>query len=89
MTFVYNASAAGAARPDVALQIQLFRDDQPVFTAPLSKLTTEGFADTTRIPYAAELALTSFPAGRYVLQVTAIDRAAKTSVSQRTSFIVE
>jgi VWFA-related protein len=89
MTFVYNASAAGAARPDVALQIQLFRDDQPVFTAPLSKLTTEGFADPTRIPYAAELALASFPAGRYVLQVTAIDRAAKTSASQRTSFVIQ
>lgn len=89
MTFVYNASATGAARPDVALQIQLFRDDQPVFTAPLSKLTTEGFADATRVPYAAELALDSFPAGRYVLQVTAIDRAAKTSASQRTGFIVE
>jgi VWFA-related protein len=89
MTFVYNASAAGAAHPDVALQIQLFRDDQPVFTAPLAKLKTEGFADSTRIPYAAELALTSFPAGRYILQVTAIDRAARTSASQRASFIVE
>ncbi|HYH85641.1 MAG TPA: VWA domain-containing protein, partial [Pyrinomonadaceae bacterium] len=88
LTFIYNATSAGAAQPDVALQIQIFRDDQPVFTAPLSKLTTEGFADPTRIPYAAELALASFPAGRYVLQVTAIDRAAKTSASQRASFVI-
>jgi VWFA-related protein len=89
MTFIYNATAAGTAQPDVALQVQLFRDDQPVFTAPLSRVTTEGLPDPTRIPYAAELALASFPAGRYVLQVTAIDRAAKTSVSQRASFVIE
>ena len=89
ITFIYNASAAGASPPDVALQVQLFRDDQPVFTSPLSRVTTEGLPDATRIPYAAELALASFPAGRYVLQVTAIDRAAKTSVSQRASFVIE
>ena len=37
----------------------------------------------------AEIALATFPAGRYVLQLTAIDRAAKTSASQRTSFVIE
>jgi VWFA-related protein len=88
-TFVYNATPAADSKPDVALQIQVFRDDQPVFTAPLIKLSTEGVADLTRIPYAAELALASFPAGRYVLQVTAIDRSAKTTATQRTSFVVE
>ncbi len=88
-TFVYNATPAADSKPDVALQIQVFRDDQPVFTAPLIKLSTEGVADMARIPYAAELALASFPAGRYVLQVTAIDRSAKTTATQRTSFVVE
>jgi VWFA-related protein len=88
-TFIYNATPAADSKPDVALQVQLFRDDQPVFTAPLIKLSTEGVTDLTRIPYAAELALASFPAGRYVLQVTAIDRSAKTTTSQRTSFVVE
>ncbi|HYY95241.1 MAG TPA: VWA domain-containing protein [Pyrinomonadaceae bacterium] len=89
MTYIYNAAPGPAQRPDVALQIQIFRDDQPVFTAPLKAVSTEGVADATRIPYAAEMALASFPAGRYVLQVTAIDRAAKTSATQRTGFIVE
>jgi hypothetical protein len=89
MTYIYNAAHGPAQRPDVALQIQIFRDDQPVFTAPLKAVSTEGVADATRIPYAAEMALASFPAGRYVLQVTAIDRAAKTSATQRTGFIVE
>jgi VWFA-related protein len=88
-TFIYNAVPAADSKPDVALQVQVFRDDQPVFTAPLTKVSTEGVADTSRLPYAAELALASFPAGRYVLQVTAIDRSAKTTALQRTSFVVE
>jgi hypothetical protein len=37
----------------------------------------------------AELSLSTFPPGRYVLQITAIDRAAKTSSSQRTRFVIE
>ncbi|PYS80402.1 MAG: hypothetical protein DMF67_20550, partial [Acidobacteria bacterium] len=89
MAYIYNASPGPSAQPDVALQIQIFRDDQPVFTAPLKKVATDGLSDASRIPYAAELALASFPTGRYVLQLTAIDRAAKTTATQRTSFIVE
>ncbi|HYE16411.1 MAG TPA: VWA domain-containing protein [Pyrinomonadaceae bacterium] len=85
-TVIYNAATA---QPDVALQVQIFRDDQPVFTAPLSKLQTQGFPDTLRIPYAAELSLAGFPAGRYALKITAIDRAAKSSASQRVNFIIE
>jgi hypothetical protein len=37
----------------------------------------------------AELSLSSFPAGSYVFQVTAIDRPAKASASQRVSFTIE
>lgn len=90
-TFIYNASrgAKGDAPPDVAIQIQIFRDDQPVFTNALSKVVTEGALDLERLPYAAEISLDSLPAGRYVLQVTAIDRAAKTSAAQRVDFEVE
>jgi VWFA-related protein len=89
ITYVYNAAGSASAPPDVALQVQILRDDQPVFTAPLKKLPTEGLTDTSRIPYIAELALESFPVGRYVLQITAIDRAAKASSTRRTNFIVE
>ena len=46
-------------------------------------------ADFSRLPYMAELTLSTFPPGRYVLQLTAIDRAAKTTTSQRTRFVVE
>jgi VWFA-related protein len=87
-TFVYNA-ARGATAPDVALQVQIFRDDQPVITVPIRKLPTEGIADLTRIPYEDDFPLDQLPAGRYVMQVTAIDRIAKASASQRLSFEIE
>jgi hypothetical protein len=89
LTFVYNSALGAEARPDVALQVQIFRDDQPVFTAPLSRLRTDEGIDFARLPYMAELSLSSFAPGRYVLQITAIDRASKTSASQRARFVVE
>jgi hypothetical protein len=89
MTFIYNASqAAPGASPDLVIQIQIFRNDQPVVTDELRKVTVEG-QDFSRIAYGAEIALLSLVAGRYVLQVTVIDRVKKTSAAQRVNFIVE
>jgi VWFA-related protein len=88
MVYIYGRPAPGAG-PDLALQVQVFRDDQPVFTAPLRQVQTEGLSDPTRVPYAAELALGDFTPGRYVLQLTAIDRAARQTASQRVNFTVE
>ena len=85
--YVYNAARA-AAPPDVALQVQIFRDDQPVVTKPLVKIATDGMPDLARLPYGEDLSLGELPTGRYVLQVTAIDRAAKSSATRRASFIV-
>jgi VWFA-related protein len=91
LTFIYNASrgANGASSPDLALQVQVLRDDQPVITTPLRKVQNDGVADLARIAYAAEIPLEGMPAGRYILQVTAIDRIAKTSASQRVNFEIE
>jgi hypothetical protein len=71
--------------PDVGPAGAGFRDDQPVITTPLRKVGLEGVQHMSHIPYAAEVPLEGLPAGRYVLQVTAIDRSAKTSSSQRVS----
>ncbi|HEY0101327.1 MAG TPA: VWA domain-containing protein [Pyrinomonadaceae bacterium] len=89
LVFIYNAAqGAGGAPPDVVLQIQVFRNDQPVITDELRKVTVEG-QDLARIAYGAEVALESLVIGRYVLQVTVIDRVAKTSAAQRVNFTVE
>ncbi len=89
LTYVYNASAGAAAPPDVALQVQIFRDDQPIFTAPLTKLKTLEGTPASTLPYMAELSLNGFPPGRYVFQVTAIDRAAKATATRRARFVIE
>ena len=87
--FIYNASRAGAAPPDVTAQVHVFRGAEAVVTTQPRKLTTEGMSDLARIPYGGEFALSSLAPGRYTLQVTITDRVANTSVAQRSFFEVE
>lgn len=74
---------------DLAVQVQLFRDDEPVITTPLHKIQVDGTSDLRRVPYAAEVNLDGLQPGRYVLLVTVIDRLAKASASQRFGFQVD
>jgi hypothetical protein len=90
LVYAYNAAPAPAGgKPDVALQVQIFRDDQPVITTPLRKINADDMGEITRLPYAAEVSMAGVPSGRYVLKVTAIDRVAKTSASQSVKFSIE
>ncbi|OLE54076.1 MAG: hypothetical protein AUG51_09535 [Acidobacteria bacterium 13_1_20CM_3_53_8] len=89
VTYIYNSAHAAHAEPDLALQVQVFRDDQPVITAPLHKVTLNSDTDLARIPYAAEVPLANLPVGRYVLQVSVIDRIARASATQRINFVIE
>jgi VWFA-related protein len=91
LTYIYNPSRGPANNqaPDVALQIQIFRDNQPVLTNALRKVQTDGLQDLTHLPYAAEITLEALPPGRYALQVTAIDRIARASTTQRVNFSIE
>ncbi len=74
---------------DLAVQVQLFRDNEPVITMPLHKIQIDALSDSRRLPYAAEVALEGLRSGRYVLLVTVIDRVAKASASQRFGFQVD
>jgi VWFA-related protein len=89
LVFVYNAARASDSKPDVALQIQMLRDGQPVITTALRKVSTEGARALERLPYAADVSLEGLPAGLYLLQVTAIDRVSRTSASQQMRFEIE
>lgn len=86
---VSPAGTAPSAKPDLAVQIQVFRDDEPVVTDPLHRINTDGATDMARIPYAAELNLAGLARGKYVLQLTVIDRIAKATASQRLRFEVD
>ena len=90
LVYVYNAARAQAdGKPDVAIQVQVVRDNQPVVTTPLRKLSLEGIEDLSQLPYAAEISLEGLAAGRYLLQLTVVDRVSKSSASQQTRFEIE
>ena len=77
------------SQPDLKVQWQVFRDDQPVTTEPVRQIPTIGISDLTRIPYASDLPLDKLQPGRYVLRVTVLDLIAKTSASRQFSFSVD
>ena len=90
MAFVYNAALSHVdSKPDLAIQVQIVRDGQPVVTTALRKVAIEGLPDLNRVPYAAEVSLGGLPLGRYLLQVTVVDRVAKKSASQQTHFEIQ
>ena len=89
LIFVYNAVFSPAdQKPDVAVQVQVIRDDQPVITTALRKVGTDGVLDLTRLPYAAEIPMSELLPGRYLLQVSLIDRVSKQSTRRQTHFDV-
>lgn len=89
LLFAYNSALSSVdQKPDVAVQVQVVRDDQPVITTALRKINTDGVGDVTRLPYAAEIPLSELLPGRYMLHVTLIDRVSKQSTSRQTHFDV-
>lgn len=90
LVFAYNAkSSPGTAVPDVAIQVQIIRNGQPVVSPSLRSIVTQGSADLKRLPYAAELSLEGLERGHYQLRVTAFDRVAKTTASELRAFEIE
>jgi hypothetical protein len=81
---IYNATGGENSKPDVAVQLQILRDRQPVVTTPLQRVPDN--QSPAALGFGGNLSLQRLPAGRYVLIVTAIDRVSKTSASQQTRF---
>jgi VWFA-related protein len=89
LIFAYNSALSPEdQKPDIAVQVQVIRDDQPVLTTALRKVSTEGATDLARLAYAAEIPLGELLPGRYLLNVTLIDRVSKQSTSRQTHFDV-
>ena len=90
IVYVYNAALASAdSKPDLVLQVQVLRDRQPIITTPLKEISTVGLQDLKQISSGADISLESLAPGRYLLLITVIDRASKTSASQEMRFEVE
>jgi VWFA-related protein len=86
--YIYNATHNGVA-PNVEIQTRVLKGDRTVATMPSARVPTDTTKDLTRLPYWTEIALDQLPAGKYLLQVTATDRATKASATQQVSFVVE
>jgi hypothetical protein len=85
-TYVYNA-ARGEKGPDVSIEAQVLRNRQPIMAVAPGKVPLT--SDPARLPYWSEMALKDLPPGNYVLLLTATDRVANRSASQRVNFVVE
>ena len=90
LVFIYNATRTQPDRlTDVAIQVQVLRNNKPVITTPLKPVAAQPGHDHDRLPYATEVSLKGLAPGRYTLNITAIDRAAKTSASEQMRFDVQ
>jgi hypothetical protein len=89
LTIIYNAARSGSGAPELEAQIKISRDGKAIVTSPMRKVAPEAGGDVARIPYGADIALQTLPVGRYLLQVTVFDRAAKTSAMQQISFEIQ
>jgi VWFA-related protein len=87
-TYVYNA-ARNAGGPDVWIDARVLRGSQQVMVVAPSKIPPDVSPVSWRLPYWSEIALNQLPPGAYTLQVSATDKAAGTSASQRINFAVE
>jgi VWFA-related protein len=89
LVFVYNAARTQPDRTsDVAIQVQVLRNNRPVITTAVKPIVTEAGQDQDRLPYATDVSLQGLTSGRYVLSIIAIDRAGKTSASEQMRFDV-
>ena len=85
--FIYNAGRTGT--PDVTVTMQVLQGGKQIIATPPQPVQAAGVADTTRLPYGAQIPLAGFPPGRYTLKLVANDRSAKTSASQQINFTLE
>ncbi|HVF50719.1 MAG TPA: VWA domain-containing protein [Pyrinomonadaceae bacterium] len=87
--FIYNASKGANSAPDLAAQVQVFRNSQAVVNTPFRPLAIDATVDPARIPYIGSFPLQTLSPGRYLLQITVNDRLNKTTATERAHFVVE
>lgn len=94
--YLYNAGRAAAPPPltaasssQLTLEVKVLRGNRIVLTVPESKLGTSNTDDPASFSLAGEISLNQFPPGHYTLQISATERGAKTSVTQKALFAIE
>lgn len=89
ITFIYNATKPAGRLSNLAAAVKVYKDGQAVVSTPVQKIAFSSQTDPARVPYMGDIKLGTLAAGRYMLQVTVEDQAAKKTVSQQTAFYVQ
>ncbi|HKO99528.1 MAG TPA: VWA domain-containing protein [Pyrinomonadaceae bacterium] len=89
LMFIYNAVRPDNGVRNLEAQIKISRDGKSIVTSSLRKVPFDAASDAARIPYGADIALQTLPAGRYLLQVTVFDRAANATATEQIAFQIE
>lgn len=87
MAFIYNSSQP--VKDNLSVRVQVYRDDQVVFSTPFKSVVIDKQEDSRRIPINAEVNLAGFQSGRYLLELTVEDRATQKKAKQHTAFYVQ
>jgi hypothetical protein len=86
-TYLYNV--ANGIGSDIEIQARVLQDGKTLITMPARKLPTDSMKDHARVPYWAELSLSTLARGHYQLELIATDRTTKSSTIQTLRFVVE
>lgn len=90
LLYVYNAAVAGNGKsvPDVTVRTEVLRNKIAVMETAASPISATG-QNPARLAYAPEVPLNTLTPGRYVLQVTVVDRNSKNSHTATQSVVFE
>jgi VWFA-related protein len=87
---IYNALKSPIdGKPDLGVQVLILRDQQPVVTTASKRVPTNEPEQFDRLLYGGDLSLEGLAPGRYILQISIVDRIAKTSATQKTKLDID
>jgi hypothetical protein len=85
---IFNAKLDSARRPDLTLQIKVFRDGKPLLEGTPKRISSDGQPDLTRIGMVGSLNLgTDMQSGDYILQLIVRDGLAGAKHQTATQFV--
>lgn len=85
---IYNAKLENAQKPDLEVQMKIFRDGKPIFEGKQIPLVPPPQSDLQRIKFSGALNLGSeMETGDYVLQLVVSDKLAKEKKKIATQFV--
>jgi VWFA-related protein len=85
---IYNAARAASSPPDVTMKVEVLRGKEAALPATEAAVAADKAPDASRFDYIGDFDLGSLAPGRYVHQLTAIDRASKATATRQIDFMV-